>query len=98
MKEKEKIVRRRQYDDAFKKDVVNMVVHQGRNVQEVSESLGIKANMVHRWKREYLDPSPSINSSATPTGDVLSLQKRIRDLEMERDILKKALGIFSQKN
>jgi transposase len=98
MKEKGKIVGRRQYDDAFKKDVVNMVVHQGRNVQEVSESLGIKANMVHRWKREYLDSSASTNSSAAPIGDVLSLQKRIRDLEMERDILKKALGIFSQKN
>ena len=98
MKEKGKIVRRRQYDDALKKDVVNMVVHQGRNVQEVSESLGIKANLVHRWKREYLDASPSSNSSAAPTEDVLSLQKRIRDLEMERDILKKALGIFSQKN
>lgn len=98
MKEKEKIVRRRQYDDAFKKDVVNMVVHQGRNVQEVSESLGIKANMVHRWKREYLDSSPSTNSSGAPTEDVFFLQKRIRDLEMERDILKKALGIFSQKN
>lgn len=98
MKEKGKIVHRRLYDDAFKKDVVNMVVHQGRNVQEVSESLGVKANLVHRWKREYLGTSPSSNSPATATGDVLSLQKRIRDLEMERDILKKALGIFSQKN
>jgi len=98
MKEKGKIVRRRQYDDAFKKDVVNMVVHQGRNVQEVSESLGIKANLVHRWKREHLDSAPSSHSSSAAAGDVLSLQKRIRDLEMERDILKKALGIFSQKN
>lgn len=98
MKEKGKIVRRRQYDDAFKKDVVNMVVHQGRNVQEISESLGIKANLVHRWKREYLEASPSSNSSGAAAEDVLSLQKRIRDLEMERDILKKALGIFSQKN
>lgn len=97
MKEKGKSKNRRQYDESFKKDVVNMIVHQGRGVKEVSVSLGLNENMIHRWKREYLDAS-SPTAATTSNQDVLELQKRIRDLEMERDILKKALGIFSQKS
>ncbi len=42
---------RRKYDEEFKRDVVKML-STGRSVQDVSQSLGINSNMVHRWKAE----------------------------------------------
>ncbi len=92
MKEK-KVVKRRVFTSEEKSDVVRMVLN-GRSVQDVSKSMGIKDSLIHRWKREYLDkelPEKAVQD------DYLALQKRLREVEMERDILKKAISIFSRQ-
>jgi len=97
--------RRRKYDSEFKAEVLKMVLN-GRSVREVSESLGIGENLIYRWKsqsrgRNLAEPGGS--SAANPgsnisVGDYERLQARLREAEQERDILKKALGIFSRGN
>lgn len=90
MKEKKA---RRVFTEEFKSDVVRMVLG-GRTVMDVSRTMGIKDSLIHRWKKEYLDkelPDKSVQE------DYLALQKRLRETEMERDILKKALAIFSRQ-
>lgn len=87
-----KQVKRRKYDAAFKQEVLQMVFN-GRAVKDVSQSLGIGENLIYRWK------SRAKHSSAAAEvclGDQEALHKRIRELELERDILKKALSIFSR--
>jgi transposase len=89
MKEKKS---RRVFTEEFKSDVVRMVLG-GRTVQDVAAKMGVKESLVHRWKKEYLArelPDKSVQE------DYLALQKRLREVEMERDILKKALAIFSR--
>ena len=93
---------RRKYDAEFKNDVIKMIIS-GRPVQEISHSLGINSNMVHRWKSEYNQSLGVLPLS----GDVIVIppvsgaehertKARLREVEQERDILKKALGIFSR--
>ena len=92
MKEKSG-VKRRSFTEEFKADVVRMVVG-GRSVMDVSRTMGIKASLIHRWKKELMDrdfPQKAVQE------DYLALQKRCREAEMERDILKKALSIFSRQ-
>jgi transposase len=93
---------RRKYEASFKQEVVNMIAS-GRPVPEIARSLGIGENIIYRWRREALD-SPQ-TAAATPENnhpsqvsltEHLALQKRLREVEMERDILKKAVGIFSR--
>ena len=81
------------------------MVQNGRPVPEIAQSLGIGENLIYKWK------SRSNTKEQQPTavfkgGDVASspsqdqqalLHKRIRELEGERDILKKALAIFSRQ-
>jgi transposase len=92
---------RRKYDDEFKNDVLRMIFN-GRPVQEISHSLGINANMIHRWKAQHNAASglsPSFSDTVIPSvsGAEHELVKaRLREVEQERDILKKALGIFSR--
>ena len=94
---------RRQYDAEFKNDVIKKI-NSGRPVQEISHSLGINSNMVHRWKREYNQslgalPSPE-HVLVIPTvsgAEHERVKARLREVEQERDILKKALGIFSRE-
>ena len=88
---------RRKYDSEFKKEVLKML-ESGRSAAEISEALGIGNNLVYSWKRQFAKGVVKSNteSELVTDGEKLTLQKRIRELEMERDILKKALGIFSR--
>ena len=101
MKEKKEQNQRRKYDADFKKEVLNMVYH-GRAVREIAQSLGISENLVYRWKSLSGTASGTSLKQRDPTGDMVSyaeheqLKALLRQTEQERDILKKALGIFSR--
>jgi transposase len=96
MKEKKSKEQRRKYDSDFKQQVLQMISN-GRPVREVAESLGIGENLIYRWRslQESKGTAGKENASATP--DQQALLRRIRELETERDILKKALAIFSRQ-
>jgi transposase len=96
----------RKYDAEFKRDVLKMIAN-GRLVREVAQSLEINENVIHRWKSQanessVLAQSPSTASlaaiPAVPGAEHERVKARLREVEQERDILKKALGIFSRGN
>ena len=95
MKEKKKEPRRK-YDSEFKQQVLQMIAH-GRSVSEVAESLGIGENLIYRWRSRQESKGTEGKENAIATIDQQALLRRIRELEMERDILKKALAIFSRQ-
>jgi transposase len=75
------------------------MVESGRSVPDISQSLGIGSNLIYTWvKRSKISWADVKFSGVVTTLDEekLALNKRIKELEMERDILKKALGIFSR--
>ena len=93
MKEK---VSRRKYDAAFKEEVLQMVLN-GRPVSEVARSLGIGENIIYRWRSRHKARENKREDNALAAPDYQALHKRIGELETERDILKKALAIFSRQ-
>jgi transposase len=87
----EKPVRRkRKYDEEFKQQALAMV-RNGQSPRSVAEALGISENLIHRWKR-----AARALPQATE-GEIEELRRRLKQAEMERDILKKALSIFSRQ-
>ena len=101
MSEKKTDAPRRKYDEEFKRDVLKMLLT-GRSVQDVSQSLGINPSMVHRWKAEQNGTGgttkPSVGAAIADVSGTEHerIKARLREVEQERDILKKALGIFSR--
>jgi len=94
---------RRKYDSSFKEDVLKMITA-GRPIAEVSKALGVSSSLVHRWyksaKSTASNPAKNGVQSSTFHPDALEqierLKGELRRTEQERDILKKALGIFSR--
>jgi len=82
---------RHKYDEAFKENALKMVDN-GQSVRSVAQDLGVTANLVHKWKK--LREQSRTSSDA----EVAELRARLRQVEAERDVLKKALSIFSQQN
>jgi len=88
---------RRRYDEAFKKDALRLVQN-GRSVNEVAKSLGISEQLLYNWKskvRNKVLKKGSTEQQGMYT-EMEALRKQLRQAEMERDILKKALAVFSQ--
>jgi transposase len=92
-KKKQSKQTRRKYDEGFKTEALRMVTA-GRSTAEVARSLGIGENLLYEWRAEQ----KSAYSSAETDRDteIESLRKALRQVEMERDILKKALVIFGR--
>lgn len=92
--------KRRFFDQEFKRDAVRLVVEGGRGLRDVSRSLGIHENVLRRWKSQYLADRehafPGKGHMKPHEEELLRLKKRVSDLEQEREILKKALAIFSK--
>ena len=100
MKEKTQGAKRRKYDASFKEEILRMVAA-GRPASEVAQSLGIGENLIYKWKSRSSQQPAAVfkvdRAAIPPPEDRQGLLKRIRELETERDILKKALGIFSRQ-
>ena len=84
----------RKYDDEFKRNVVKKVFD-GQSVSSVSREIGVNESLIHKWKRVALDNGDGIRSG-TELAEAQALKKRIRELEQENEILKKAALIFGR--
>lgn len=98
MQPKNKPLKRRKYDATFKADVLKMIAN-GQSVPYVAQALGISEALIYKWKQRTKGEEKYQFSSQT--SDVLienqRLLQRVSQLEMEREILKKALSIVSQQ-
>lgn len=91
---------RRKFDSEFKKEAVRLVIEGGRPAAEVARGLGIHENLLHGWKKKYiLDPEhpfPGKGHLKPHEEEFRKLQRENANLKEEREILKKALAIFSR--
>lgn len=88
---------RRKYDEQFKRDAILLVETSGKSISEIASNLGIRYDLLARWIRESNDPA---RKAFTGKGNVRDeemarLRKEIAEVKLERDILKKAVAIFS---
>lgn len=86
---------RRSFPKAFKQEAVQMMLD-GHTASSVAKNLGIdNTNLLYRWKAEILSQSGPAAESLD--GQVRELRDELQRTRRERDILKKALSIFSQQ-
>ena len=97
------IKKRRKHDRDFKRNAVLLCAEPGRSVSEVAKNLGINKDLLYRWRREYhgtngqnVFPGNGIEALTEDLKRIRELEKKLKDTEMERDILKKAMAIFSR--
>ena len=94
------VQQRRQYDREFKIEAARLATRGDKTLTQVSRDLGISANILSRWKRQMTDDPdfafPGKGHLKPADEEMRMLKKELRDVTEERDILKKALAIFSK--
>lgn len=94
---------RKQYDASFKRKAVELSRVRG-NVKEVADELGVLPELLYRWRREQDTyqgnsfPGKGKPKLTDEQREIMELRKQLKDAQMERDILKKAVSIFSRSD
>lgn len=94
---------RKKYDRAFKERAVELS-EERKNLSELARELGIYPSQLYKWRKEAKEFGEGSfpgngNLKQTPEQErILALEKKLKDTELERDILKKAIGIFSKSD
>jgi transposase len=91
--------RPRQYTEEYKRQVVAQTEVDARSVAELAHELGLSKWVVYKWREQYKATRPA--TDATDEQGLAAENRRLkRELEIaqqERDILKKAVRVFSQE-
>lgn len=91
--------KRKKYTEQYKKDAVRLLKNRGaRSAVEIAESVGVSQSMLYRWHQQYAGEAGS--SAAEEQDDregVEKLRRRLRELEQENALLKKAAALFAKE-
>jgi transposase len=86
------------YPEEFRREAVELV-RQGRLISDVASSLGVTAQSLRNWVRqEQLDRRERDDGlTSVEREELRELRKRVKRLEQERDILKRATALFARE-
>ena len=87
---------RRQYTEEFKRQAVDLVKSTGKSQAQIARELGISDHNLSRWWQEYRQADNPNELETISREAYMALQTELRRVKEERDILKKALNIFSR--
>jgi transposase len=94
--------KRRYFSREFKRNAVQLVAEKGMAVGKVARELDIHPNLLHIWRRRLLaqgDKAFIGRGRVTPEeAEIKGLRKQLEKVRQERDILKKALAVFSKQS
>lgn len=88
------------YDKDFKINTVNLYKSSGKSLKIIAQDMGLATSTLSKWVREYSENDQgSFPGKGYPKAceeEVRALRKELTHVRQERDILKKALAIFSE--
>jgi transposase len=90
---------RKRYSKEFKLEAVRLLETSGKSGHEIEDDLGIGRGQIYRWRRQLQeDGNRAFPGNGRPRDEELyRLKKALAEIKEERDILRKALAIFSKK-
>jgi transposase len=94
---------RRRFDQQFKVDAVRLLSESGNGVAEVARNLGIGRNQLDRWKKQLLGKKthqaafPGNGNIGGDKREIEELRRELARVKEEREILKKAMAVFSRR-
>lgn len=92
--------RRKKYDKQFKIEAVRYYEESNKTRKEIEQGLGITSGCLSHWKRELaeqeLEAFPGNGNLPDSEKEIARLRRELEIVRAERDILKKAISIFSK--
>ena len=88
----------KRYPEEFKKEAVKQVVDRGYSIRLVAENLGVTTHSLYAWVKKYGPDSQEHQEKMDTQAEIRRLQKELKRVKEERDILKKAAVYFASQS
>ena len=91
---------RTKYENEFKVTIVELL-QSGKKPKDLSDEYNLDQSMIRRWKRDYDAKSGDLSKKrevSKEEHEIKTRRKELRNITEERDILKKAVSIFSKND
>lgn len=88
----------KRYPEEFKIEAVKQIVDRGYPVAEVAKRLDVTTHSLYAWVRKYGPDSKEHNAKSDADAEIRRLQKELKRVTEERDILKKAAAYFAKQS
>lgn len=88
------------YPEQFRKDAVELARSSDRPLRQVARELGVNRETLRNWVRtaEQTQTAPAdVTAAAVDQAELRTLRKQVAELELEKDILRKAAAYFAQE-
>ena len=93
---------RKSYTEEFRRAAVDLLTTEGITIAAAARRLGVNPEVLRKWKRRYAPAAPATAGPAAATPDLAAengrLREQVRQLTMDRDILKKAATFFARES
>ncbi len=89
--------KRRKFTDEFKLEAVKLVESSGLPMAQVARDLGVGETALNRWVKQFGQRPDGTRVTPDDREELIRLRRENTQLKTERDILRKALGIFSKE-
>ena len=88
------------YTDEFRRAAVGLVAAEKLTVAEAARRFGVHPEVLRKWKRQYAPAAPAGAAPAAPdlAAEVRRLRGQVRQLTVDRDLLKKAATFFARES
>ena len=85
------------HDEEFKKMIVNLCeTSKDKTMSDIAREYGLTRASITQWRKKYGTIITS-TGEVTNNDEILKLKKELQQVQMENDILKKVVAIFSKK-
>ena len=88
----------KRYPEEFKIEAVRQVTDRGHSVAQVADRLGVTTHSLYAWIRKFGPDSEQHQANADDQSEIRRLQKELKRVTEERDILKKAAAYFASQS
>lgn len=87
---------RRTFTEEFKQNLLDLIRIKGLKVKQAAEDFDISVELIYKWLHDSREKGLEEKVEDKAQAEIKQLKRRLLDTEEERNILKKALGIFTQ--
>lgn len=95
----------RAYSEEFRQETLELLQSSGKSMREIEKDLGLTPGLLGKWRRRYQVVSNgsggkvlAASESEAAAREIRRLQRELMEVTEEREILKKAVSIFSRKS
>ena len=91
--------KQRRYTEAFRSEAVQLALSSGQSIRQTALELGVSNQTLGAWIREgqAADKPRTGSLAAEERAELVELRRRVKVLEIEREILRKAAAFFAQE-